>query len=67
MLGAVLGILLALWGTGLIASQLPDGIPRLQEANVDAPVLGFTLAVSLLTGLLFGLAPALASLTPESD
>ena len=38
-LGALLGILLAFWGTSLIAAQLPDGIPRLQEARVDAPVL----------------------------
>ena len=64
-LGAALGILLAHWGTNLIASHLPDGIPRLQEAQVDAPVLGFTLAVSLLTGLLFGLAPALQSSRPN--
>ena len=64
-LGAALGILLALWGTSLIASQLPDGIPRLQEAQVDAPVLVFTLAVSLLTGLLFGLAPALQASRPN--
>ena len=66
-LGAALGILLAFWGTSLIAAQLPDGIPRLQEARVDAPVLVFTLAVSLLTGLLFGLAPGVASFTSESD
>ncbi len=58
-LGAALGVLLAFWGTSLIISQVPDGIPRLHEARVDAPVLAFTLAVSLLTGLLFGLAPAL--------
>ena len=64
-MGAALGILLALWGTSLIASQLPDGIPRLQEAQVDAPVLVFTLAVSLLTGLLFGLAPALQASRPN--
>ena len=64
-LGAALGILLAFWGTSLIASQLPDGIPRLQEADVDAPVLVFTLAVSLLTGLLFGLAPALQASSPN--
>jgi predicted permease len=63
--GAALGILLALWGTSFIASQLPDGIPRLQEANVDARVLVFTLAVSLLTGLLFGLAPALQASRPN--
>ena len=62
--GAALGILLAFWGTSLIISQVPDGIPRLQEARVDAPVLVFTLAVSLLTGLLFGLAPALQASRP---
>jgi predicted permease len=63
--GAVLGILLAFWGTSFIAAQLPDGIPRLQEARVDSPVLVFTLAVSLLTGLLFGLAPALQASRPN--
>jgi putative ABC transport system permease protein len=64
-LGAVLGILLALWGTSFIAGHLPEGVPRLDEARVDAPVLGFTLAVSLLTGLLFGLAPALQASRPN--
>jgi predicted permease len=58
-IGALLGILLAHWGASLIASQLPGSIPRLAEANVDLRVLMFTLAVSLVTGLLFGLAPAL--------
>jgi predicted permease len=58
-IGGVLGVLLAHWGTRFIAYQLPDSIPRLLEANVDLRVLGFTLGVSLLTGLLFGLAPAL--------
>jgi putative ABC transport system permease protein len=58
-IGAVLGILLALWGTSFIASQLPDGIPRLGEAGVDLRVLAFTIALSILTGLLFGLAPSL--------
>jgi len=64
-LGALLGILLAFLGTSLIAAQLPDGIPRLQEARVDAPVLLFTLTVSLLTGLLFGLFPALQASRPN--
>jgi putative ABC transport system permease protein len=64
-LGALLGILLAFWGTSLIAAQLPDGIPRLQEARVDVPVLLFTLTVSLLTGLLFGLFPALQASRPN--
>src|SRR5215510_14076171 len=64
-LGALLGILLAFWGTSLIAAQLPDGIPRLQEARVDATVLLFTLTISLLTGLLFGLFPALHASRPN--
>jgi putative ABC transport system permease protein len=58
-LGGVLGVLLAHWGSRFIAYQMPDSIPRLGEANLDLRVLGFTLGVSLLTGLLFGLAPAL--------
>jgi putative ABC transport system permease protein len=57
--GAVLGIVFAHWGASFIAHQLPDGIPRLNEAGVDLRVLAFTVGVSLFTGLLFGLAPAL--------
>lgn len=64
-LGATLGILLAFCGTRLIAAELPDSVPRLQEVRVDAPVLVFTLVVSLLTGLLFGLAPALRASRPN--
>ena len=59
MFGASLGILLAHWGTSFITNQLPEGVPRLAEANVDLRVLGFTVLASLITGLLFGLAPAL--------
>jgi putative ABC transport system permease protein len=59
LIGAALGVLLAQWGTDLIARQLPGSIPRLAEANVDLRVLLFTLGASVLTGLLFGLAPAL--------
>src|ERR1041384_5620317 len=58
-IGGGLRILLAHWGIRLIPSRLPDGIPRLAEANVDLRVLMFTFGVSLVTGLLFGLAPAL--------
>jgi len=58
-IGGGLGILLAHWGTSFISYQLPSGIPRLHQANIDLAVLGFTLAASVVTGLLFGLAPAL--------
>ena len=59
LIGGVLGILLAVWGTSFIANQLPAGIPRITEANVDVRVLAFTVSVSVITGFLFGLAPAL--------
>jgi predicted permease len=57
--GAVVGILLAYWGIGLILAAAPNSLPRSTEIGIDPYVLLFTLAVSLITGLLFGLAPAL--------
>jgi putative ABC transport system permease protein len=56
--GGLSGLLLALWGTSLIASSNMQNIARLSETHVDGRVLGFTLAVSVITGLIFGLAPA---------
>jgi putative ABC transport system permease protein len=61
ILGGGLGLLLALWGTDVLKSLVPDNIPRLDEAAIDMRVLGFTLLVSVLTGVIFGLAPALSS------
>jgi putative ABC transport system permease protein len=58
-IGGVIGVLLAHWGSSFISYQLPDGIPRLDQASVDLRVLGFTLLISIVTGVLFGLAPAL--------
>ncbi len=56
--GGAGGLLLAAWGVELLTKFGPRDIPRLQEATLDTPVLIFTLAVSVLTGLIFGLAPA---------
>jgi putative ABC transport system permease protein len=56
--GGALGLLLAVWGTSVLTSFRSLQIPRLAQAGLDARALGFTLGVSLLTGLLFGLAPA---------
>ena len=53
-----LGLFLALWGLDLLTALGIDKIPRLQDVTLDARVLGFTLATSLLTGVVFGLAPA---------
>jgi len=57
--GGAIGLLLALWGVALLTKLLPGDFPRLGEIKLDWRVLGFTLLVSVLTGILFGLAPAL--------
>jgi putative ABC transport system permease protein len=57
-LGGLAGVLLALWGTELIKVSTALNIPRLNETQLDGKVLGFTLIVSLVTGLIFGMAPA---------
>jgi putative ABC transport system permease protein len=57
-LGGLLGLLLTLWGTRLIASSNMQNIARLSEIGIDARVLGFTLIVTVITALVFGLAPA---------
>jgi predicted permease len=62
LLGAaagVIGLACAVWGTRAALKLLPAALPRADEVGVDLRVLAFTFAVSLLTGALFGLAPAL--------
>src|SRR5262249_21509579 len=49
----------AFWGLAAITKLLPQDFPRLNEIHMDLRVLGFTLAASVLTGIIFGLAPAL--------
>ena len=58
-LGGALGVLLAWWGLRLLVDLSPANIPRLENIRLDGRVLWFTLGLSLLTGLIFGLAPAL--------
>ncbi|MGA3201999.1 MAG: ABC transporter permease, partial [Bryobacteraceae bacterium] len=58
--GGVLGVLLAYWSVPAIMRMLPPGyLPRRTEIGVDAAVLWFSIAVSLLCGLIFGIFPAL--------
>ncbi|MGH9938782.1 MAG: ABC transporter permease, partial [Blastocatellia bacterium] len=59
LLGGAGGLLLAFWGIELLRNIGPRNFPRLREIGIDWPVLGFTLGISLLTGLLAGLAPLL--------
>ncbi|HYE73172.1 MAG TPA: ABC transporter permease [Blastocatellia bacterium] len=61
LIGGALGILLAWWGKDSLIALTSDVIPRADEINLNIGVMGFALALSLLTGILFGLAPALQS------
>ena len=65
LMGGLLGVALAYWGIQLLIGFGPDNIPRLSEITIDPRVLGFTFGISLLTGLLFGLIPALQASRPD--
>ncbi|HEU0252888.1 MAG TPA: ABC transporter permease, partial [Pyrinomonadaceae bacterium] len=56
--GGAVAVVLAMWGTRLLVAFKPDNLPRLTEIGVDGGVLAFTLGISVLTGLIFGLVPA---------
>lgn len=60
-MGGGLGLLLALWGIDLLIAASPAEIPLLTEIALDSRVLAFALIVSILTGLVFGIVPALAA------
>jgi len=59
LLGGMLGLALSFWGIKAFVTLAPQWYPQAREIAIDARVLGFTLAISILTGILFGLAPAL--------
>jgi putative ABC transport system permease protein len=63
--GGVVGLLLATWGTELLIAYGPADVPRLRDAGIDAYVLAFTFGVATLTGILFGLVPALQASRPD--
>jgi putative ABC transport system permease protein len=68
LLGGALGFLLAIWLITWLLLHLPEGFPRASEISVDATVFMFTFVVSLLTGVVFGLAPAIkAAKTDVND
>jgi putative ABC transport system permease protein len=57
--GGGLGLLIAVWGVDALVAASPAEIPRLNEIGLDGRVLGFTFFISALTGIVFGLVPAL--------
>ncbi len=57
--GGAIGVLLAWWLQRLLPAITPGNIPRIDEVALDARVLAFAFGLSIVTGLLFGLAPAL--------
>jgi len=63
--GGVVGLLLAFWAVSWVVSLSADTIPRAREISIDPRVAGFTLFVSVVTGVLFGLAPALQVSRPD--
>jgi len=61
VLGGALGVLIAVWGVDLLLAAGPADLPRAREVRVDGVVLAFALGASVLSGLLFGLLPALTT------
>jgi putative ABC transport system permease protein len=59
--GGALGLLVASWGVRLLVATSPLDIPRLKDVGLDATVLGFTVIISVLTGLFFGVVPGATS------
>jgi putative ABC transport system permease protein len=64
--GGVLGVLLASWSVRILVALAPPWFPRLNEISLDSRVLLFSAGVSLVTGIVFGLAPALHHRGPHS-
>src|SRR5687768_1142893 len=65
VLGGVAGLGLAYAGIQALGAIAPDGLPRVEEITIDPNVLAFTLAISLVAGLLFGLLPVLKFASPQ--
>lgn len=65
VLGGLAGVTLAFWSLGSLKSLIPPDIPRAAAISIDTTVLVFTLGLTLLTGLIFGLAPAITAVRTD--
>jgi putative ABC transport system permease protein len=65
LLGGAAGLALAKWGMDLLLKLAPQGLPRMNDVSLDGRALAFTAVVTLLTGVIFGLVPALQSSKPN--
>jgi putative ABC transport system permease protein len=65
LLGGLTGVLLTFWGIEVFLALAPAGLASSLEISIDATVLGFALGLSMLTGILFGLAPAFQASKPD--
>lgn len=64
--GGAIGLLLAKWGTKALLAALPETLPRVEDIGIDGHVLLFTVGISVVTGIVFGLVPALKTLRPDT-
>ena len=64
-IGGALGVVIASWAIGPLLRLAPSAIPRLADTRIDTGVLLFALAISIATGVLFGLAPAVSASRPD--
>ena len=65
MAGAALGLVLAWWGVQILKGSMPEGVPRITQIAIDLRVLAAAAGLSILTGLLFGIVPALQVSKPD--
>jgi predicted permease len=63
--GSALGLLFAAWATKAALAVIPETVPRTNEIGIDGRVLFFTLVISILVGVVFGVAPALKTSQPD--
>jgi putative ABC transport system permease protein len=63
--GGALGLVLAIWGVDLLLATVPSGVPRTDEVHLSGSAIAFACAASVVTGILFGLAPAIQFSSPN--